>query len=539
MSSANLATVFLHSLDIQQAMMEGHSLDHALERDLKNVEDPVLRAAIQAVSYDTVRHLAASWKVIEHFANRPPAQPVTALLETAIARMIEHPDKDFVTVDQAVKAARENPSTRPSAGFINAILRRFGRERDSLMEWLGEQESVRFNIPDWWYSRYKKSMGKAAKDVLELQQSKAPLTLRVNARKTNADAYIAELKKAGIEAYRSGMYAVTLKEALPVREIPGFAEGVVSVQDAGSQLAVQTLDPKDGEIVLDACAAPGGKSTHMLELADIELTAVEISPSRTEAIHENLKRLGLEATVRNADAADIHSWWDRRKFDAILLDAPCTASGVARRHPDIPWQHVEHDVSRMSRTQKQLLETLWPLVKKDGRGFLLLPAVVLYHLGPGIGLIAQHLAAYPFLKGLDKVLREALREGGHRLGRNNSRQLPVSDGGILAAALFRHAAVGAHRGRRRSAAAHLINIKDAHFRQHRDIQLGGSGAGTQGIAARIAKVCAIRHFAAAAAIQHNEKNALFHSLYSLLPTPQRGVKFREIFPMLYCITFLA
>ena len=126
MSSANLATVFLHSLDIQQAMMEGHSLDHALERDLKNVEDPVLRAAIQAVSYDTVRHLAASWKVIEHFANRPPAQPVTALLETAIARMIEHPDKDFVTVDQAVKAARENPSTRPSAGFINAILRRFG-----------------------------------------------------------------------------------------------------------------------------------------------------------------------------------------------------------------------------------------------------------------------------------------------------------------------------------------------------------------------------------------------------------------------------
>ena len=129
MSSANLATVFLHSLDIQQAMMEGHSLDHALERDLKNVEDPVLRAAIQAVSYDTVRHLAASWKVIEHFANRPPAQPVTALLETAIARMIEHPDKDFVTVDQAVKAARENPSTRPSAGFINAILRRFGRVR--------------------------------------------------------------------------------------------------------------------------------------------------------------------------------------------------------------------------------------------------------------------------------------------------------------------------------------------------------------------------------------------------------------------------
>ena len=368
MSSANLATVFLHSVSIQLAMMDGHSLDHALEHDLKPVEDPVLRAAVQAVSYDTVRHLAASGKVVERFANRQPAPAVMALLETAIARMIEHPDKDFTTVNEAVKAARAHPDARQSAGFINAMLRRFGRERDSLVPWLEEQDPVRFNIPDWWYTRYRKSLGKEAESVLTLQQSKAPLTLRVNARQRTAEAYLARLAKEGIGAYRTGLQAVTLEEALPVRDTPGFAEGVVSVQDAGSQLAVQTLAPKDGEIILDACAAPGGKSTHILELSDADLTALEISPSRTKAIHENLERLGLHATaVKTADASDVRSWWDRRKFDAILLDAPCTASGVARRHPDIPWQHSERDVSRMSRTQRALLEALWPLVKKGGR----------------------------------------------------------------------------------------------------------------------------------------------------------------------------
>ena len=193
MSSANLATVFLHSVSIQLAMMDGHSLDHALEHDLKPVEDPVLRAAVQAVSYDTVRHLAASGKVVERFANRQPAPAVMALLETAIARMIEHPDKDFTTVNEAVKAARAHPDARQSAGFINAMLRRFGRERDSLVPWLEEQDPVRFNIPDWWYTRYRKSLGKEDESVLTLEQSKAPLTLRVNARQSTAEAYLVAL----------------------------------------------------------------------------------------------------------------------------------------------------------------------------------------------------------------------------------------------------------------------------------------------------------------------------------------------------------
>ncbi len=368
MSSADLASVFSLALEVQYCMTEdGMSLDHALDRVLERVQDPVMRAAVQAVSYDAMRHLAASGKVIARFANREPSPVVRSLLETVIARMIEHPEKDFVTVDQAVKAARSIEATHMSAGFINAMLRRFGRERDQLMPWLNEQDTVRFNIPDWWYSRYKKAFGKQAAGILTLQQTKAPLTLRVNRRKASVSSYLDTLKKNGIGAWQSGVFAVTLDEALPVSDIPGFADGTVSVQDAGSQLAVQTLAPKDGERVLDACAAPGGKSTHMLEMADISLTALEVSPSRTKAIHENLQRLGFTAEVRTADASDIRSWWDREKFDAILLDAPCTASGVARRHPDIPWQRTERDVSRMARTQKALLEALWPLLKKNGR----------------------------------------------------------------------------------------------------------------------------------------------------------------------------
>lgn len=367
MSSADLATVFLHALQVRLAMAGGKSLDHSIEDELRGVADPVMRAAVQAVSFDTVRSLAAADKLIGYFAKRAPDEQVAALLEVALARMMSHPEKDFVTVDQAVKAARSADETRSSAGFINAILRRYGREREQLAPWLEEQEGVRWNAPDWWLSAYRKALGKETDAVFRLQQTKAPLTLRVNRRQSTPEAYIAALEAKGISAYRSGEDAVTLEKALPVEEIPGFADGAVSVQDAGSQLAARLLAPADGERILDACAAPGGKTTHILELADADVTALDISPNRVKGIEENLERLGMSARVEAADASDTDSWWDRRKFNAILLDAPCTASGIVRRHPDIPWQHSQRDIRRMARSQKSLLEALWPLLERHGR----------------------------------------------------------------------------------------------------------------------------------------------------------------------------
>lgn len=367
MNSADLSSVFQHALRVRLAMAEGKSLDHAVEDELSGVKESVMRAAVKAVSFDTVRNLAAACKLIGLFAKRPPEEHVGALLEVALARMMTHPEKDFVTVDQAVRAARALDETRSSAGFINAILRRYGREREELAGWLAEQEGVRFNAPDWWLAAYKKALGSKASEIFPLQQTKAPLTLRVNCRQSTPEQYLETLKAKGIAAYRCGLDAVTLEKALPVEEIPGFSEGMVSVQDAGSQLAARLLAPTDGERILDACAAPGGKTTHVLELAEADVTALDISPNRVKAIHENLDRMGFSARVEAADASDTDSWWDRRKFDAILLDAPCTASGIVRRHPDIPWQHSPRDVNRMARAQRGLLEALWPLLEKHGR----------------------------------------------------------------------------------------------------------------------------------------------------------------------------
>lgn len=368
MNSADLATVFVYAVQVRMAMTcDGASLDHAVESVHSRITDPVLKSAIQAVSYETVRNLAAADKLIERFAKREPDRPVCALLEAALARMIVHPEKDFVTVDQAVKAARLMPETKASAGFINAILRRYGRERSQLAPWLAEQEGVRFNAPDWWLAAYRRALGEKTDAVLQLQRTKAPLTLRVNRRQSTPEDYIRMAASHGIQAVRTGLDAVTLEKALPVSDIPGFSDGMVSVQDAGSQLAAPMLAPADGERILDACAAPGGKTTHLLEIAEADITALDVSPGRCRAILENLDRLGFSARVQTADASKPQSWWDRRKFDAILLDAPCTASGIVRRHPDIPWQHSKKDIHRMARTQRYLLEALWPLLEKHGR----------------------------------------------------------------------------------------------------------------------------------------------------------------------------
>ncbi len=369
MTAATLSDAFSGCLQVRLAIMQGYSLDHALDNILPGIPDPVLRAAVQSTAYDTVRRLSQTNALISRLAARQPAPEVHALLEVALARMLSMPDKDFVTVDQAVRCARCAPETRAASGFVNAVLRRFGRERDALTSWLASLPSAQYNAPDWWLTRCKKALGERFKQVMDLQKTKAPLTLRVNSRKTSAEAYMKELEHLGIAASRSGLSAVTLQKAIPVADIPGFSSGTVSVQDAGSQLAAQLLAPRSGEKILDACAAPGGKTGHLLELADAFVTALDISEARATGILQNLERLGLskQARIRAADAASPRQWWDGEKFDAILLDAPCSASGVVRRHPDIPWQRTEKDILRLAGSQARILEAVWPLLKKQGR----------------------------------------------------------------------------------------------------------------------------------------------------------------------------
>ena len=202
-------------------------------------------------------------------------------------------------------------------------------------------------------------------------QSHPPMTLRVNRRHGNAESYLEKLAAEGVVAKALDEYAVTLEEAVPVNRLPGFAEGLVSVQDFGAQQAAYLLNPKDGERILDACAAPGGKTGHMLELADCHVTALDIDEGRLKRVKDNLDRLGFQTTaLACADAQDLAAWYDGKPFDAILADVPCTASGVARRNPDVKWLRRPTDAAKTARQQEALLDALWQTLTKNGRMLL-------------------------------------------------------------------------------------------------------------------------------------------------------------------------
>jgi 16S rRNA (cytosine967-C5)-methyltransferase len=202
--------------------------------------------------------------------------------------------------------------------------------------------------------------------VLAAGNQQPPLTLRVNVRKTGVEAYLAMLAAAGMDAHQVGPFAVRLAVPVNVHQIPGFDDGLVSVQDAGAQLAAPLLDLQDGMRVLDACAAPGGKSGHILELAEVELTALDVDARRLARVEQNLQRLGLAANVTSGPAEE-RGWWDGRQYDRILADVPCTASGIVRRHPDIRWLRRKSDAHQLATLSTKILDNLWQMLRPDGK----------------------------------------------------------------------------------------------------------------------------------------------------------------------------
>ena len=327
-----------------------------------------------------LRWLGQAEALRRKLAPRNPPPLADALLCTALAlgwREADAPYEMFTLVDQTVEAAKRLPATRPQSAFINACLRRFLRERESLVEATAREPMAQWNHPRWWIDRLRQDHPRHWQEILRTNASQAPMTLRVNQRKTTVADYLQRLQAAGIEATSLGGVALMLDQARPVQNIPGFADGLVSVQDAGAQwaapLLLDGLQPMPGQPLrlLDACAAPGGKTAHMLEMVDAEVTALDIDARRCERIHDNLRRLGLQARVVAADARDTDLWWpvDGRRvlFDGILLDAPCTASGIVRRHPDVRWLRRESDIEQLAIIQATLLSLLWPLVRPGGR----------------------------------------------------------------------------------------------------------------------------------------------------------------------------
>lgn len=333
-----------------------------------------LRPGVHALSFEVLRSLGRAQALRKRLAPRNPPPFVDALLCTALALLWRGQEASydaFTLVNQAVECAKRTPATKAQASFVNACLRRFLRERDGLVAQTDDDPVARWNHPAWWVRQLQSDWPSQWQDILAAADQHAPMVLRVNARMGTQAQYLEKLRDVGISAQPVGPSGIVLASACAVQQLPGFEQGWVSVQDSAAQLAapllLSGLAPVDGLRVLDACAAPGGKTAHLLELRDAQVTALDVDPLRCERIHQTLARLDLHAEVVAADAADVSAWWDGKLFDAILLDAPCSASGIVRRHPDIRWLRRQTDIAQLASIQARLLQQLWPLLKTGGR----------------------------------------------------------------------------------------------------------------------------------------------------------------------------
>jgi len=356
-------------------VQNGRSMTAALEAVPKD-----LRPGVQALSFQSMRWWGRAVALRKCLARKAPPAQADALLCTALALSWQDelaPYPVHTLVNQAVEAARRHRDMRAQAPFINACLRRFLREREALLLQTHADLTAQWNHPVWWVKRLQSDHPKQWQEILKAAQSAAPMTLRVNTQHHSVVAYLQALEAQGIEARAVGEVGVQLSKAVPVQSLPGFFEGHVSVQDAAAQLAAPLLlngllnglqKSNQSLRLLDACAAPGGKTGHLLESApEATVFALDVDPVRCERIQQNLDRLKVHAQILAADAANTADWWDGQTFDGILLDAPCTASGIGRRHPDVRWLRRESDVAQLAAIQAKLLKALWPLVKPGGR----------------------------------------------------------------------------------------------------------------------------------------------------------------------------
>jgi 16S rRNA (cytosine967-C5)-methyltransferase len=369
----SLAFALLGAASSLARVRAGEALPQALGEVFRAYDaQPQARGAIQDIAYRTLRQLGRSETLLGLTTSKAPEPPMLAGLLSAALALLDPPAgsappyEPFTVVDQAVTAATAHPDFAHAKAMVNAVLRRFLREREALVAEALKSPLARFNYPDWWIADTRSAYPQDWQAILDAGNRQPPLTLRVNRRKTGVEAYLQTLQDAGMAASQVGPSAIRLAQAVNVSQIPGFEQGLVSVQDAGAQLAAPLLDLQDGMRVLDACAAPGGKSGHILETADVDLTALDVDARRLARVEENLGRLGLQAQVL-AGPAEGRDWWDGRQYDRILADVPCTASGIVRRHPDIRWLRRKSDTHQLATLSTKILDNLWQMLRPGGK----------------------------------------------------------------------------------------------------------------------------------------------------------------------------
>jgi 16S rRNA (cytosine967-C5)-methyltransferase len=330
------------------------------------------RSAVRAITLGTVRWYLRLTAVLDQLLERPEklVPEVRALLATALHQIEYSRNPLHSTVDAAVDAARVLRQER-TAGLVNGVLRRYTREKEALLASADESLAARTAHPQWLVDEIQAAWPEQFESILEANNGHPPMVLRVDLSRGSVPDYIAELAAAGITgiALPWAPSAVRLAEAAAVTALPGFSEGRVSVQDAAAQLAAPLLDAKPGMRVLDACAAPGGKTGHLLEHTSglAEVVAVDIEEHRFGRIRENLERLGRKATLVVGDVRKPDEWWDRRPFQRILVDAPCSSTGVIRRHPDIKLLRRPTDIAALAQTQLAILDSCFRMLAGGGR----------------------------------------------------------------------------------------------------------------------------------------------------------------------------
>ena len=361
-------TIQLAAVSVIGKVLSGRNLKQVLSEVMATVPEfnPQQRGALQDLSYGTLRFFGQLSSVLDALLNKPIQDAeIRYLLLVALYQLEYSQAAQHAVVDFAVNAVRKrNPA---ASGLVNAILRNFLRNQRQLMAAAARTEVGRYSYPQWWINVLKSQYPEQADNILLAGNQHPPMTLRVNRKRTSSSEYLLLLAQNGIQAHLVEPDAILLAHPLSVDKLPGFMEGLVSVQDAGAQYAAGFLDVNDGMRVLDACAAPGGKSAHLLESARIELLALDKDKLRLEKVRENMQRLQLGANLLVGDAAQPQDWWDGQLFQRILADVPCSATGVVRRHPDIKWLRRASDIEGFAQQQQQIVRALWPLLERGGK----------------------------------------------------------------------------------------------------------------------------------------------------------------------------
>lgn len=359
----------LAALAIEQVLEQGQSLSNVLPVMQQKVADKD-RALLQELSFGVLRTLSQ----LDWLINKLMARPMTGkqrsvhyLIMVGLYQLLHTRIPPHAALAETVEGAVaiKRPQLK---GLINGVLRQFQRNQESLLEEFAATEN-RFLHPAWLVKRIKKAYPKQWQSVLDANNQRPPMWLRVNRNHHTRDEWLTLLEQAGMKGFAHEAYsdAVRLETPAPVFALPGFDEGWVTVQDASAQGCMNYLTPKNGEVILDLCAAPGGKTTHILEVApEANVLAVDVDEQRLSRVYENLKRLGMKAEVKQGDGRYPSQWCGEKQFDRILLDAPCSATGVIRRHPDIKWLRRDRDIAELAQLQAEILDATWAHLKPGG-----------------------------------------------------------------------------------------------------------------------------------------------------------------------------